>query len=80
MLDNINPCLAYTRKKYPDLPLSQDVNFYYCNTVQSVARLPVTYGLPTPATSTAWDSYEIDVIITGKATLRCLGWPRYPFI
>ena len=75
-MDCVDVCFAAMQKKYPELSIEQLIKGMFCNTSQSVARLPVSRtAFPTPCTSSVVYSYEHDTLVSGRATMKLLGWP-----
>ena len=75
VMDCVDVCFAAMQQKYPELSIEQLIKGMFCNTSQSVARLPVSRSFPTPCTSSVVYSYEHDTLVSGRATMKLLGWP-----
>ena len=75
VLDVVDTSFCYFRSRNGSLPADQLVQNLWINVGQNVERLPVSKGLPTPATSTLYFSCEKDRLLSGAAHMQLLGWP-----
>lgn len=74
--DLIDVCWSVAQKRHRSMIADQLKAQLYVNTLQSVARLPMSLGhIPTPTTRMCLYSYGRDSIISAKALLRFMGWP-----
>ena len=76
VLDCLDICFAVARARNPQAPMAKVAEGLLVNVSQSVGRIPLTYSMPTPATSTLVYSFKHDQIVSPMAVLRYLGWPE----
>jgi len=76
MVDVLDTSFSSIRSKCPDRVLHELLKNLWANPSQSVARLPISYGAPTPATSTIMYSFEKDRCVSPSGWMHLLGWPR----
>jgi len=74
-LDIVDTSLAVFLKKFPNLSLSQVTKGLFVNTSQGVQRTQICYSFPTPTTSSCVYSYEKDQVISGRSTMKLIGFP-----
>ena len=72
--DVVDVCFAALRAKNPTASRSQLVKGQWANIGQSIERLPLSSKPQTLTTRTVLYSYEKNVVLSGAAHLRLLGW------
>ena len=77
-MDLLDTTFSYMRAKSPtdQVPLKEFVRNLWCNTSQSVARLPISRAFPVLTTTAVVYSFEFDTIISGRSMMKLLGWPE----
>ena len=75
--DLLDVCWHAAKRAQPHLSDDDLAATLYCNTSQSVSRLPCSFELPTQAGSAAVYHYASDAVLTGFSRMRLHGWsPR----
>ena len=76
VFDVLDTGFSYIRARHPDWTFQQLVTNLWANPSQSVARVPLSYHAPTPATSTVMYSFQHDRTISPAGWMQLFGWPR----